>query len=92
MATKKHKKTNKWLQGTAHKKGAISHPGALKRAAAAHGRSVKEEAEVESHSPNKHIRSRGILGKRLIGTAKHGNIRKHHGPRKHHGKRAASKA
>lgn len=48
------------------KKKVIKHPGALKRAAAQHGRSTLQEAEVEAHSKNKHIRSRGILGERFI--------------------------
>jgi hypothetical protein len=55
---------------------AIKHPGALKEAARKNGRSTKEEAEVESKSPNKRIRSRGELGKRLLGIAKHGNIKR----------------
>lgn len=84
--TKPKKKTNKWLQGTAKKAGAIKHPGALTRAAAQHGLSKKQEAERESHSPNKSIRSRGILGKRLLGIAKHGNIKR--GRRKRAAKRA----
>lgn len=70
------KKTNKWIQGTAKKEGAVKHPGALKRAAAQHGRSTLEEAKAESHSPNKRIASRGRLGLRFLGKAKHGNIRK----------------
>jgi hypothetical protein len=55
---------------------AVKHPGALKRAAKAHGRSTKEEAQVESHSSNPKIRARGNLGRRFLGTAKHGNIRR----------------
>lgn len=50
----------KWIQG------AVKHPGALTEAAHRHGRSKLQEAEVESHSKNKSIRARGILGKRLI--------------------------
>lgn len=88
MATKRRKKkVDKWLQGTAHKEGAIRHPGALKAAAKAHGRSTLEEAKVESHSPKKNVASRGRLGLRLIGAAKHGNIRK----KKHHTKRVSVK-
>lgn len=45
---------------------AIKRPGALTRAARQHGRSKLQEAEVESHSKNPHIRGRGLLGKRLI--------------------------
>ena len=47
-------------------KGAIrdtSHP--VQRAAKAKGISTREEAERESHSPNRSIRSRGILAKRF---------------------------
>lgn len=44
----------------------IKHPGALTRAAKEHGRSKLQEAEVESHSKNKHIRGRGLLGLRFI--------------------------
>jgi hypothetical protein len=55
MAEKK-----RWIQS------AISHPGALTRAAAQSGRSKLQEAEKESHSSNPHIRARGILGKRFI--------------------------
>lgn len=46
--------------------GAIKHPGALTRAAKRAGRSKLQEAEVESHSSNPHIRGRGLLGIRLI--------------------------
>jgi hypothetical protein len=69
------KKANKWLQGSAHKEGAIRHPGALKAAAKRHGRSTLEEAKVESRSGKKSVASRGRLGLRLMGAAKHGNIR-----------------
>lgn len=54
MAAKKH-----WIAG------AIKHPGAEKRAAAASGRSVHEQEEHDSHSSNKHVRARGLLGLRL---------------------------
>lgn len=47
-------------------KKAIKHPGALTAAAKRKGRSKLQEAEVESHSSNPHVRARGILGKRLI--------------------------
>lgn len=86
----RRKKVDKWIQGSGKKEGAIRHPGALKRAAAAHGRSTQEEAKVEAHSPDKHIAARGRLGLRLMGKAKHGNIRKH-GQKKHH-KRVTAKA
>ena len=49
--------------------GAISHPGAVKRAAAKHGRSVKQEAQAEAKSPDKKIASRGRLALRFKGAA-----------------------
>lgn len=55
---------------------AIKHPGALKAAAKEHGRSTMEEAKVESHSKDKKIRSRGMLGERLIKS--HGGKRSMH--------------
>lgn len=58
--------------------GAIKHPGALTEAAKRNGRSKEEEAEVESHSSDPSIRSRGNLGKRFMGIAKKGNIKKPH--------------
>ena len=58
--------------------GAIKHPGAVKRAAKRHGRSVSEEAKAESKSSDKKIASRGRLALRLTGKAKRGNIRKPH--------------
>jgi hypothetical protein len=53
-------KPKKWIQSS------VKHPGALTAAAKRNGRSKLEEAEVESHSSNPHIRSRGLLGKRFI--------------------------
>ena len=50
----------KWIQK------AVKHPGALTAAAKKAGRSKLQEAEVESHSSNPHIRARGALGKRFI--------------------------
>lgn len=44
----------------------IKHPGALTEAAKRNGRSKLQEAEVESHSSNPHVRARGALGKRFI--------------------------
>lgn len=82
------KKVNKWLQGTAKKEGAIRHPGALKKAAKEHGRSTLEEAKVENHSSDKHIASRGRLGLRLMGHAKHGNIKKANAKKSSHRKMA----
>lgn len=58
----------KWIQS------AVKHPGALTEAAKRNGRSKEEEAEVESHSSDPSIRSRGNLGKRFMGTAKKGNF------------------
>lgn len=46
--------------------GAVSHPGALTKAAKAHGKSKRAEAEKESHSSNPSIRARGALGKRFM--------------------------
>jgi hypothetical protein len=45
---------------------AIKHPGSLRAAAKRRGVSTLQEAEHESHSSNKKIRSRGNLGKTLI--------------------------
>lgn len=59
----------KWIQG------AVKHPGALTEAAKRNGRSKLQEAEIESHSSDPSIRSRGNLGLRFMGHAKHGNIR-----------------
>jgi hypothetical protein len=59
MSMKNVKKKN-WIQG------AVKHPGALTAAAKQNGRSKLQEAEVESHSSNPHIRARGALGKRFI--------------------------
>ena len=90
---KKHKKkkhVKKWIQGEKGKDGAVKHPGALKAAAKRHGKSTKEEAEDESKSSDPKIRSRGNLGKRFLGVAKHGNIHKK-GKKKHHGKRVTKR-
>ena len=64
------KKVNKWIGE------AISHPGAVKEAAARHGKSVLEEAKSEEKSPNRKIAARGRLALRFKGAAKHGNIGK----------------
>lgn len=64
--------------------GAIKRPGAVKEAAKRHGRSVLEEAKVESRSPNKKIASRGRLALRFKGAAKKGNIGKAKTRRKRH--------
>jgi hypothetical protein len=73
MKTRK-KKVRKWIQGEKGRSGAVKHPGALTEAAKRHGRSKVEEARIESHSTDPHIRGRGILGLRFMGKAKHGNI------------------
>lgn len=54
------KKKKNWI------KSAVRHPGALTAAAKAHGRSKMEEAEVESHSKDPHVRGRGLLGLRFM--------------------------
>ena len=53
-------KPNRFIQS------AVKHPGALTRAARESGRSKREEAEKESHSPNPSIRGRGALGLRFM--------------------------
>lgn len=52
---------HKWLQGAIKDK---SHP--VQRAAKEKGISTLQEAQQESHSTDPHIRSRGVLGIRLI--------------------------
>jgi len=47
--------------------GAIKHPGSLRAAAKRNGRSTRQEADVEKHSSNKKIRSRGNLAITLMG-------------------------
>lgn len=53
-----------------HKKGTlfgkkrssiIKHPGSETKRAEENGRSVHEQAEVDRHSPNKHIRGKGTF-------------------------------
>jgi hypothetical protein len=53
-------KKKNWVQG------AVSRPGSEKAAAKRHGLTTLQEAERESKSPDKSIRSRGILAKRFI--------------------------
>lgn len=60
----------KWIQR------AVRHPGAVRKAAKKHRRSVAAEAKAESHSPNKKIAARGRLALRFMGKAKHGNLKK----------------
>lgn len=57
-------------------KGAVKHPGAVKKAAEKHGRSVTAETKAESRSPNRKIAARGRLALRFKGKAKKGNIKK----------------
>lgn len=54
------KKPKHWIHGV------VSHPGALTKAARAHGVSKLQEADKESHSANTSTRARGILGRRFI--------------------------
>jgi len=69
----------------------VKHPGAVKEAAARHGKSTLEEAKSEASSPNKSIASRGRLALRFMGKAKHGNIKKAKA-KKHNRKRVSGKA
>ena len=39
----------------------IKHPGSETKRAEEHGRSLHEQAEVDSHSPDKHIRGKGTF-------------------------------
>ena len=62
---------DKWIQSS------VKHPGAVKEAAAKHGKSVAAEAKSEEKSPNKKIAARGRLALRFKGLAGKGkNIRK----------------
>lgn len=59
-------------------KGAIKHPGRMKRLAAEHGRSVHEEMEHDKHSSDPSLRSAANLGLRLTGgDLSHHNHRGH---------------
>ena len=40
----------------------VKHPGSETKRAQEHGRSLHEQEEVDSHSPNKRIRGKGIFG------------------------------
>jgi len=64
---------------------AVKHPGALTRAAAAHGKSKHQEAEDESHSSDPSIRARGNLGLRFM---KGGDLHKSHAPKRKRAGRA----
>ena len=89
---KKHKKTRKKGHLFGKPSGdVVRHPGAVKKAAAKHGRSVAEEAKAEANSPDKHVAARGRLAMRFKGMAKHGNIKKAKG-KKHAHKRVSGKA
>ena len=93
MATKKHTKKRK--KGHLFGKpvsAIVKKPGAVRDAAEKHGVSTKQEAEKESHSPDKHVASRGRLALRFMGKAKHGNIKKAKHHKKHNVKRVAGKA
>lgn len=48
-------------------KGAIKHPGRMKKLAKAHGRSVRAEMEHDKHSKSASLRSAANLGLRLTG-------------------------
>ena len=54
----------------------IKRPGSLTRRAQRHGRSVHQEAVVESRSSDPKLRGAGNLALRFQGKAKRGNIRK----------------
>ena len=40
----------------------VKHPGSETKRAQEHGRSLHEQEEVDSHSPDKRIRGKGIFG------------------------------
>lgn len=42
-------------------KSVIKHPGSETKRAKEHGRSLHEQAEIDSHSPDKHIRGKGTF-------------------------------
>ena len=42
-------------------KDVIKHPGSETKRAQVHGRSLHEQAEIDAHSPNKHIRGKGTF-------------------------------
>ena len=75
----------KWIQK------AVSHPGAVKKAAKKNRRSTTAEAKAEAKSPNKKIAARGRLALRFQGKAKHGNLKKASAKKAHGRKRAISK-
>lgn len=60
------RKPKHWIQS------AVKHPGSETRRAQEHGRSLHAQEEIDSHSPNKRIRGKGLLGLRFAG--KHGGI------------------
>ncbi len=59
-----------------HRKGSwnpVKHPGSETKRAKAHGRSLHAQEEIDSHSPNKRIRGKGIFGLNAArGSFKHG--------------------
>jgi hypothetical protein len=91
---KKHKKVKRKKGHLFGKQSGdvVKHPGAVKEAAARHGKSTAAEAKEESKSPDKKIAARGRLAMRFEGKAKHGNIKKAKGKKKHHHKRVSGKA
>lgn len=92
MPKKKSKKNKKGHLFGKPSGEVVKHPGAVKEAAAKHGKSTAEEAKEEASSPDKSKAARGRLALRFMGKAKHGNIKKAKGHKKHHGKRVSSKA
>lgn len=71
------KEKDNWIEGS------VTHKGAVRKAAAKHGKSVAAEAKTEAKSPNKKIAARGRLALRFKGLAGKGkNIRKR-GAKKH---------
>lgn len=62
----------------------VKHPGSETRRAQEHGRSLHEQAEVDSHNPNKRIRGKGVFAlnaqehkfKHKVGKRKKGGIHK----------------
>lgn len=42
-------------------KDVVKHPGSETKRAEEHGRSLHEQAEIDSHSPDKHIRGKGTF-------------------------------
>ena len=66
----------------------VKHPGSETKRAQEHGRSLHEQEEVDSHSPNKRIRGKGIFGL----NAARGSFKHAVGKKKPTGKAKAKKA